>query len=118
VHRNLVVFVILALMVTTGYAAGEDSYRVIIKFGSVCCGIDAHAMEHISETLSQYENKHGVSFEKHMIYWGEEGEVNMCLRLNGISAAEQEKLIERLMTAIRDPGLVKLEENAICTEGW
>ena len=117
-HRNFVVYVILVLMVTTGYAAEEDSYRVIIKFGSVCCGIDVNAMEHISEILSQYENKLGTSFEKHMIYWGEEGEVNMCLRPNGISAAEQDRLIERLRAAIRDPGLVKLEENAICTEGW
>ena len=32
-HRNFVVYVILVLMVTTGYAAEEDSYRVIIKFG-------------------------------------------------------------------------------------
>ena len=74
--------------------------------------------DRISQTLAENQEESGVSLERHTVYWGEEGEFNMCLRLNGLSVGAQEKLIKRLRSAISDPELVKIEENALCKDGW
>ena len=117
-RRHTVELMFLALLAATGYAAGGETYRVIIKFGSVCCGIDMQTEDSISRILSEHAQESGVSLERRRVYWGEEGEFNLCLRLTGLSSDEQEKLTARLRSAIRDPELVKVEENALCKEGW
>ena len=117
-RRRAVAFVFLAMLIVTVHAVEQETYRVILKFGSVCCGIDMALHEHISRILSEYERESNVSLDRHMVYWGEEGEFNLCLRLGELSATEQETLTERLRLAIGGNELVKLEENALCKEGW
>jgi len=106
------------LMITSVNAADEEAYSIVIRFGSVCCGIDLQSREQISRILAETRDEYGLSFETRMVPWGEEGEFNMCLRLNSLPAAGQKKLINRLQEAVRDPQLVKVEEDAPCKEGW
>ena len=106
------------LMIPTAHATGEESYAVVIRFGSVCCGIDLQSREQMSRILTETQDEYGLSFESRTIPWGEEGEFNMCLRLNGLPAAGQKKLVMRLQGAVHDPELVKVEEDVPCTAGW
>ena len=117
-RRRTVAFVFLTMLFSTVYAVEQETYRVILKFGSVCCGIDMAVHDRLSRILSEYEKETSVSLDRHTVYWGEEGEFNLCLRLGALSAKEQETLTERLRSAIAGNELVKLEENTLCKEGW
>jgi len=111
-------FLLLALLAATGYTAEEETYRVVIKFGSVCCGIDMDLKDRISRLLSERGERTGKPLDRHMVSWGEEGEFNLCLKLDELSVSEQKELTERLQLMIGKSELVKLEENIICKAGW
>ena len=117
-HRRAVAFMVLALLVATGYADGEETYRVVIKFGSVCCGINFDLKDRVFQLLSERDEQKGIFLDRDMVYWGEEGEFNLCLKLSELSVSEQKELTERLQLMIGASDLVKLEENIICKAGW
>ena len=108
---------LLLLAVAPAFAAGE-SYRVVIKFGSVCCGPDLKAMDRVREVIVSESQRAGRALGEKKVHWGHEGESNLCLSLQGLDAGRQAEIVGRLKAAVEKGNTVKLVENAACREGW
>ena len=82
-HRRAVAFMVLTLLVAPGYAAEEETCRVVIKFGSVCCGIDMDLKERVFQLLSEREQRLGISLDRRKVYWGKK--VNLTCASDSVS---------------------------------
>src|SRR5881275_2084105 len=61
--------------------AGDEPYRVVIKFGSLCCGPDATAVDRVASLMKGHESETGRLLKKRWVVWGLEGDMSLCLRL-------------------------------------
>jgi len=107
----------LLLAVATTHA-DERPHRVIVKFGSICCGPDFSAMNRVSEVVTNHEQTSGRPIKKTWVPWGMEGDTTLCLGLEEYSASEQADLIGHVRKALEKSVGTKLEENVPCRGGW
>lgn len=114
--RNSFVFMILFVVaVFTHHSKAETSkttYRLIISFGSECCGIDHMAQDEIDKFIAAYEKKKKVKLQRKVVYWGKEGERDYCFTLSEISKKEQANLIAEIKTIAKKSKLVEVKENS------
>lgn len=99
----------------TLHKANPRQYRLIISFGSECCGIDQKAEKEIGEIIAKHEKKNKVKLERKTIRWGKEGERDFCYLLGELSKDEQIKLIAEIKSVAKKSKLVDVKENAFNT---
>jgi hypothetical protein len=95
-------------------SAKDVNYRVVVLFGSVCCGIDHGASDRLSAIIAEYERKLGRPLEQRRVRWGLEGEVNVCLPLTELTAAEQARFVMQVQAEVK----ARVHENIPCKGGW
>jgi len=100
----------------TNAGAEEETYRVVVRFGSGCCGPDAKAMDEVRRVLIDQSRALGRPFGEKWVRAGREGEQNLCLSLPGIDRAKQAHVVRRLRSALQGSQNTTLEENAACRE--
>lgn len=90
---------------------GKQIYRLIVSFGSICCGTNKEAEKEIIQTISLYEKEKGVKLHRKKVYWGKEGEFDYCFKLSEISKTEQKKLIAKIKSIAERTKQVEVREN-------
>lgn len=87
--------IICTLFVSTSYAENEK-YRVVIYFGSICCGPDVKDISGVNKFISSFETKKQVKLSAASPSGsiGEEGEHAKCYKLKELSNEAQKELIE------------------------
>lgn len=105
-----------ALLLAAGAAPAQQdlAYRVVISFGSACCGPDAKAMDEVRRVIIDQSRALGRPFGEKWVRWGKEGEQTLCLSFFGVDAARQERIVRRLRAALEGSQFTSLEENAAC----
>ncbi|MGH8119119.1 MAG: hypothetical protein ACRESK_00735 [Gammaproteobacteria bacterium] len=98
--------------------ADDINYRVVVRFGSVCCGPFSDAYDYVYELVAAREKLMGKSLVKERKGWGEEGEYNLCLKLDELTASEQEEFVQELLVATTKPGTIQVAENVPCRSSW
>jgi hypothetical protein len=91
--------------------------RLIVKFGSVCCGPDGNALSRLMETVDAYERRIGRGLARQTVPWGIEGDFTICFRLDELDATMQGVFVRDVKGALRS-GSAKVEENMPCRPGW
>ena len=109
---------LLLLVAAPAAPAQEATYRVVIRFGSACCGPDPKAMDEVRRVIIDQSRALGRPFGEKWVRWGKEGEQNLCLSLYGVEGARQEAIVRRLRAALAKSENTRLDENAACPEGY
>lgn len=97
----------------------EIPHRLIIRFGSICCGTDMQAHKQLSGIIAKYEQKIGKSIVAKRINWGKEGEFTLCFTLTELGVPTetiQQSFVNDVRAAIRS-NLVRIEEDVACKVG-
>lgn len=89
-------------------AAGDEKYRLTVSFYSIGQGINTNRHEKFQTLLSNYNPK--IKYE--LVKWGREGEVDYCLKLSELTAAQQEEFVSKVKEVVMP--LVNVSENAKC----
>lgn len=90
------------------------SYRLVVEFGSLCCGPDGNAMRQLSEVVAKYEKQIAKPIVSKIVHPGLEGETTFCFQLSELSSETQVDFVSEIRTVSRT-GRVKIEENAPCS---
>jgi hypothetical protein len=85
-------------------------YRVVVSFGSECCGTDEKGRRSLEKVVGGYPIKALGEVRGH---WGKEGEYDVCFTLDGLSVADRARFVAQVKTAVSRK-LVAVEENATC----
>lgn len=109
--------VLLSLLVAA-CPAGDINYRVVIRFGSVCCGPRSMASDYVYELIAAREKMIGKPLVKDTVSWGKEGEYNLCMMLQEMSVPEQDDFARQLRSATTKPGTIQVAENVPCRSSW
>jgi uncharacterized protein YihD (DUF1040 family) len=111
--------ILLSLSMVSSAGFTEDiNYRVVIRFGSVCCGTHSIASDYIYVVIAEREKLIGKTLEQEKVHWGKEGEYNLCMMLHELTADEQEKFVGQLELATTRPGTVQVDGNVPCESVW
>lgn len=85
-------------------------YRLVVSFGSECCGTDQVAYKKLETILGRYPPQ-ALGHETGS--WGKEGESDDCFTLDGLSPAERTRFVNEVRGEVRGK-LVSVEANAAC----
>lgn len=88
----------------------EDFQNYVVSFYSPGNGINFNAYQSYTSFLDRF--KPTVSYEK--IYWGKEGEIDLCIDLSVLNKKDQNRFIEESKTVIGDADRVQTFENQTC----
>jgi hypothetical protein len=112
----LLVYAWLALSALTASAqeAGQGSFRLVVSFGSVCCGPDGGAIQRVREAVEQAAQRIGQPVAVVTGFWGPEGDTAYCFQLNEMLREERSRFIEQLWAALKQSVNTTLRENETC----
>jgi hypothetical protein len=88
----------------------ENNYGFVVSFYSPGNGIDAATKDAYDKFLEGYKDK--VEVEQYR--WGREGEIDYCLKLSKLSAAEKKDFIAKSRALLEKSQKVNISENAAC----
>ena len=109
---------LLALALGAFVPGAAAQTRLVVKFGSVCCGIDSGAYEDVRALVREREAAAGFKLPARILHWGKEGEVTLCYALRRLRPSDQVRLINEIRAVKAERGEMKVEENAPCAERW
>lgn len=89
---------------------GSNLYDFTVSFFSPGSGIDHTAKDSYDKFLEGYKSK--VEVEQYR--WGREGEIDYCLKLSKLSAAEKKEFIDKSKAILEKSDRVNYKENAEC----
>ena len=89
---------------------GATRYRVVVSFGSECCGTDRKALEALERVVARYPR---AALGHTRGHWGKEGELDECFSLEGLSDAERARFVGEVRASVSGK-LTSVGENAPC----
>jgi hypothetical protein len=89
-------------------------YRFIVSFYSIGEGPDYKAHQEFVDFIKNYQLRKNVTIAIDEVPWGREGEVDCCMKLTELTAAEQVDFITSLKAALADARWVHYSENTPC----
>lgn len=95
---------------TTTTPKEETTIRYVVSFYSIGQGIDGKANDEFVKFLDSYAKK--ISYTP--AHWGREGEIDYCLALTELSAAEQTEFVKKANELLAKSKLVHQKENTKC----
>jgi len=111
--------IFLVLYVVTACGVSEELvYRIVVRFGSVCCGIDHEVYDKVMQHIADREQQTGNPIAVKKVYWGKEGEFNLCMPLDELPEAGRTEFIHKLKSVTKNVPTVKVDENSRCTDSW
>lgn len=108
----------LALVASFALGAGDKApnARLLVSFGSICCGPDAMAVEALARVISGYEKRIGHPIEATTVHWGKEGDFSRCFSLREMNASTRRRFVDDVRAALAK-GRAEVSENTPCPEG-
>lgn len=94
-------------------ASASDVYRVVVSFGSECCGTDRQAKDALDALVGRYP---GAALGHTSALWGKEGETDECFTLAGLSPDDQKRFVDDLRKTVANH-LTTVTENSTCHPG-
>lgn len=88
------------------------SYRLVVSFGSECCGLDRSATAALTKVIDHY-NYDALGYA--LGDWGKEGERDECFTLDGLSAGDKARFEAEVRANVKGK-LVEIKTNATCTD--
>jgi len=95
-------------------STGQETYRVIVSFGSMASGIDSKAFNEYQSFLTSFGKKVNKTITFDTVPWGREGERDYCFKLKEISKSEQKEFVKALRNLLGSNSLVYIDENTPC----
>jgi len=92
----------------------SDSYSLVITFFSIGAGVDYKTKKLFDEWTINFEQKIGKKVLIESYPWGREGEVDLCISTNNLSADQKKEFINESKKLLSNSKLVRLEENVKC----
>ncbi|MBK9250048.1 MAG: hypothetical protein IPM69_18565 [Ignavibacteria bacterium] len=92
----------------------DSIYRFTVSFISIGSGIDHKAREQFTEFIKKYSEKHNVILGFDKSTWGREGEVDYCMKLLELTAAQEFNFIAETKEILKNSSRVRYRENSIC----
>lgn len=87
-----------------------NSYGFVVSFFSPGNGIDSNTKDAYDKFLEGYKSK----VETEQYRWGREGEIDYCLKLSKLSAAEKKDFIAKSRAILEKSDRVHIYENSPC----
>ncbi len=94
-------------------AKDEKVYSVLIAFFSIGAGIDFDRKAEMDGYLEQLVSEK-VDFSVEKVAWGREGEVDYCVDLSKLKAAEQKRIIEKIQVIAKKSSWIDVKLNQEC----
>ena len=91
-------------------ARAGETYGLVVSFFSPGNGINRQAKTDYDTFLEDYKGK----VEVEQVRWGREGEIDYCLKLSSLSAAEKKDFIAKSRQVLEKSDRVNITENAAC----
>jgi ABC-type glycerol-3-phosphate transport system substrate-binding protein len=91
-----------------------DSYSLVITFFSIGTGVDYKTKKLFDEWTVNFEQKIGKKVQIESYPWGREGEVDLCISTDNLSADQKKEFINESKKLVSNSKLVRLEENVKC----
>lgn len=87
-----------ALVVIGIVAFGERlvGHRLVVVFGSHCCGPNRDAIAGLNRLIDDFEAKYQRVLAREIISWGIEGDHTYCFRLSRLSGADRRKFVSEV----------------------
>ncbi len=92
----------------------SDSYSLVITFFSIGAGVDYKTKKLFDEWTINFEQKIGKKVNIESYPWGREGEVDLCISTDNLSAEQKKEFISEAKKILSNSKLVRLEENVNC----
>ncbi|MFN5629644.1 MAG: hypothetical protein ACK48W_10200 [Bacteroidota bacterium] len=92
----------------------SDSYSLVITFFSIGAGVDYKTKKLFDEWTINFEQKIGKKVNIESYPWGREGEVDLCISTDNLSAIQKKEFISEAKKILSNSKLVRLEENVNC----
>ena len=89
-------------------------YRAVVVFNSWGAGVSRPTISTFNVIVAEYEANSGISLERHVVYWGREGEFNSCMPLSQLNASAQQNFVQDLRNNLEPGGRAFVLENAPC----
>lgn len=88
--KYLLIFLSILIFITP-FAHADDTqhFRVVISFGSVCCGTNTDDSAAIDRYIEDFQTRHGLFLEVLNGSYGDEGDFNNCYQLNELNEQQQ-----------------------------
>jgi hypothetical protein len=110
----------LLFFITMNSIAQINKYRVVVKFGSMCCGVPSN--KPLLDYIAAFKKKNKI---KKITYdsigpMGKEGEYDMAFTLKELKKVQVEtfvKEITTLATTMKDQGYTNVEEHVEVDKG-
>jgi hypothetical protein len=117
--KQIVAF-LLALLTLPLHAqqAAPEQYRLVIGFGSVCCGPDYSAMRRAQEVAEQTAGRIGKPIVMKQVWYQREGETAFCFPLKELRASAQAQFVSRIKAALGKDAIAQVEENDACPRAF
>jgi len=111
-----IVALLLALFAIPLHAqeAAPEQYRLVIAFGSLCCGPDYSAMRRAQEVAEQTAGRIGKPMAMNQVWYQREGETAFCFPLKELRATGQAQFVSRIKAALGKDAIAQVEENEAC----
>ena len=97
--------------------SADIQHRLVVRFGSICCGPDREAAAQLAEVVSKYERHIDKPIESKKLRWGKEGDFSLCFKLSELSPSMQMSFVNEVRAAVRSTS-VKIDEHVVCAGGW
>jgi hypothetical protein len=101
--------------IETQTADSKADSNVVISFFSKGGGIDTEAREKTDELLTNFNLKNQTNLVAEQYRWGREGEVDYCINLSALKAANLTLFKQELNTLLANRERVRAEFNAVCS---
>jgi hypothetical protein len=111
--KNIFTFVIIFFLAVNAFAQ-KITYRVVVKFGSMCCGVPSN--KPLLDYIAVFKKKNKI---KKITYdsigpMGKEGEYDMAFLLKEMKKKQVDifvKEVTTLATTMKEQGYTNIEEN-------
>jgi hypothetical protein len=113
-HMKKIIVLTLLFFITMNSIAQTNKYRVVVKFGSMCCGVPSN--KPLLDYVATFKKKNKI---KKLVCdsigpMGREGEYDMAFTLKELKKTQVEifvKEITALATTMKEKGYANVEEN-------
>lgn len=111
--KKLIIIVVLFVIYSSGNAE-KISYRVVVKFGSMCCGVPSN--KPLVDYMNAFKNKHKIKKITcdNISPRGKEGEYDMCFFLKELKKKQIDIFVKEVIAiaaTMKEQGYASVEEN-------
>lgn len=111
--KKVILFAVILFLSNSIYAQ-KTTYRLVVKFGSMCCGVPSN--KPLANYIAKFKKKNKIKKITcdNIGPKGREGEYDMCFSLKELKKKQIDIFVKDIITlaiTMKDKGYVNVEEN-------